>query len=248
MDATDTPASQLCPTPSEPGLPAPFFRSLFEEFFADYLRITDAESTAHLRLDEARFLRPDCPDWSPLERDALGLVADVPGRRPGETVRVVIQVEPEPRGPAAISQQLGRYLVGLEASYGQPLLLSVVYLRRGRPGINLESAAVAKVFDMEVLRIFYTAFSLAETRAEYYLDRPEPLAWALAALMRPTRRSRAEHKLACLRRIAAAGLPEHRRLLLERCVEDWMELPPDDRAEYAALVCQPARRGGFGVP
>ncbi len=214
----------------------PFFRELFQTFLADYVRIVEPDSAEHLRLEEARFPVLDgCPDWTDEERSALGTVAEVPGRRPGETVTVIVQVEPEPRGPAETSRRLARYFLGLEVGYGQPLLLSVLYLRGGRPGINLESAAVCRVFDMEVLRIFYTAFGLAETRAEYYLDRPEPLAWALAALMRPTRRSRAEHKLACLKRIAAAGLPEAKRILLERCVEEWMEMRPEDRAEYTAL-------------
>ena len=88
---------------------------------------------------------------------------------------------------------------------------------------------------MEVVRIFYTAFGLAEARADYYLERPEPLAWALAALMKPVRRSRAEHKLACLRRIAGAGLSDRERSLLTSCVEQWMEMRPEDRDEYLAL-------------
>lgn len=55
------------------------------------------------------------------------------------------------------------------------------------------------------------------------------------------RRGRAEHKLACLRRIAAAGLPEAKRILLDRCVEEWMDLAPEDQADYAEL--QPAETG-----
>ena len=111
----------------------------------------------------------------------------------------------------------------------------MVYLRGGRPGLNLESSAVGTIYGIEVVRIFYTAFGLAEARADYYLERPEPLAWALAALMKPVRRSRAEHKLACLQRIARGGLTERERSLLTSCVEEWMELRPEDRDEYLAL-------------
>ena len=107
----------------------------------------------------------------------------------------------------------------LETLLVQPVLLSVLYLRGGRPGLNLESSAVSTVYDMEVVRIFYTAFGLSEARGDYYLERPEPLAWALAALMKPVRRSRAEHRLACLRRIAAADLGDRERALLTACVE-----------------------------
>lgn len=214
--------------------PYPFFRELFQTFLGDYLRIAEPDSAGHFLPDKAKPLVLDGPDWTDRERSEVGAVAEVPTRR-GEVVTVLIQPEPEPRGPAEAAERFGRYFLALEARWTQPVLLSVVYLQGGRPGVNLESAAVCKVCGMEVLRIFYTAFGLSEARGDYYLERPEPLAWALAALMRPVRRSRAEHKLACLRRIAEARLPERERSLLVACVEDWMELRPQDRDEYRQL-------------
>jgi hypothetical protein len=60
----------------------------------------------------------------------------------------------------------------------------------------------------------YTTWGLRGSRAEYYLERPEPLAWGLSMFMQ-TSGSRAAHKQACLERIRMAGLaPSHRRLLL----------------------------------
>lgn len=211
-----------------------FFRELFQAFVGDYLRIAEPDSADHFLLDQARCLVLDVADWTDQERNEIGAVAEVPTRR-GEVVTVLIQPEPEPRGPAQTAERFGRYFLALEARWTQPVLLSAVYLRGGRPGVNLESAAVGKVFGTEVLRIFYTAFGLAECRGDYYLERPEPLAWALAALMSPVRRSRAEHKLACLRRIEEADLPEAKRSLLVACVEEWMEMRPEDRDEFLAL-------------
>ena len=64
------------------------------------------------------------------------------------------------------------------------------------------------------LRMDYATWGLRGSRAEYYLARPEPLAWGLSMFMQ-TSGSRAAHKRACLERIRAAGLPpSHRRLLL----------------------------------
>jgi hypothetical protein len=202
--------------------PYPFFRELFQTFLGDYLRIAEPDSAGELVPEKARPLVLHVPDWTDQERSEMGAVAEVPTRR-GEVVTVLIQPEPEPRGPAETAERFGRYFLALEARWTQPVLLSVVYLRGGRPGINLESAAICKVFGMEVLRIFYTSFNLSEARGDYYLERPEPLAWALAALMRPVRLSPAEHKLACLRRIAAADLSDRERSLLIACVEEWME-------------------------
>lgn len=217
--------------------PQPFFRELFQTFLDDYLKIVEPDFAVHLLPGQARFPVLDVPEWTDRERDRLGVVADVPSVD-GEAVTVLIQVEPEALGPDETCERLGRYFVGLETRYTQPVLLSVVYLRGGRPGVNLESASLAKIFGMEVLRIFYTSFGLAECRADSWLERPEPLAWALAALMRPVRRSRAEHKLDCLRRIAGSGLCARRRALLAACVEEWMELRPDERDEYRALAAR----------
>lgn len=214
--------------------PQAFFRELFQTFLGDYLKIAEPDTAVHLLPERARFPVLDMSDWTDEERSEIGAVAEIP-TRDGGALTLLIQLEPEPLGPAETAQRFGRWFVALETRLTRPVLLSVVYLRGGRPGLNLESAAVGKVYSLEVVRIFYTAFGLSEARADFYLERPEPLAWALAALMKPVRRSRAEHKLACLRRIAGAALTDRERSLLASCVEQWMELRPEDRAEYLAL-------------
>jgi hypothetical protein len=78
----------------------------------------------------------------------------------------------------------------------------------------------------------YQAFNLSGCPAEEYLKRPEPLAWALAALMASGSWSRAEHKLACMRRIDAGRLDEVKRLLLMDCVETYLALTPEETEEY----------------
>jgi hypothetical protein len=217
-------------------MPYLFFRELFETFLGDYLKIVEPDTAVHLLPERARFPVVDMSDWTDEERTEIGAVAEIPARD-GSSITLLIQVEPEPRGPAETAQRFGRWFLALETRLVQPVLLSVLYLRGGRPGPNLESAAVSTVYDMEVVRIFYTAFGLSEARADYYLERPEPLAWALASLMKPVRRSRAEHKLACLRRIADSNTPlsDRERSLLTSCVERWMEMRPEDRDEYLAL-------------
>ncbi|HWM93715.1 MAG TPA: hypothetical protein VN493_23355 [Thermoanaerobaculia bacterium] len=215
-------------------MPHLFFRELFRTFLGDYLRLAEPDTAAHLLPERARFPIVDAPGWTDEERTEIGAVAEVP-TMDGTALTVLIQPEPEPRGPAETAQRLSRWFLALESHWTQPVLLSVIYLRGGRPGLNLESSAVGSIYGTEVVRIFYTAFGLAEARADYYLERPEPLAWALAALMKPVRRSRAEHKMACLQRIAGADLEDRERTLLTSCVEQWMELRPEDRDEYLAL-------------
>jgi Domain of unknown function (DUF4351) len=57
----------------------------------------------------------------------------------------------------------------------------------------------------------------------------------LAALRRAETLSRAEHKLACLQRIAAAPLGDLHRFLLVNCVESYLQLTGRDAEELAAL-------------
>lgn len=79
----------------------------------------------------------------------------------------------------------------------------------------------------------YVAFGLSGCDAGAYLPKPEPLAWALAALMSPGKLGRAELKDACLRRIAEAPLSEDSRILLVDCVATYLELTPEEVSEYA---------------
>jgi hypothetical protein len=201
-----------------------FFRELFQTFLGDFIRIAEPDFIGHLLPGQARFPVLDLAGWSDEERAAAGTVAEVP-TRDGDFATVLVHAEPEPLGPAETSRRLSRYFVGLEMRYVQPVILTAVYLRGGRPGLNLESVSVNPLLGVEMVRIFYTAFGLAEARAEHYLERPEPLSWALAALMRPVHRSRAAHRRACLGRIAGAGLPDRETALLTSCVEEWMENP-----------------------
>lgn len=71
-------------------------------------------------------------------------------------------------------------------------------------------------------------------RAAEYLDRPEPLAWALAALMDPGPWSRAELKMACLRRITGLKGRSDPFLLVD-CVENYLQLEPEEVAEFEVL-------------
>lgn len=211
--------------------PRLLLRQLIRTFFPDYLRIVEADSAGKMRLDLITFPTPEkISEWIEDDQSDLGadlrpglrsdlrIVAEVPIRR-GEFVTILVQVEAEAQTPPEAARRLGCYLTDLELRYGQPVLLSVVYLRGGRGGVHLESATLAEFFGIELARIFYTAFYLEDARAEYYLERPEPLSWVLSTLMRPIRRTPEEHRRICLERVAATALDEESRALLRQGIE-----------------------------
>jgi hypothetical protein len=220
-----------------------FFRELFQTFLGDFLRIAEPDFIAHLLPGQARFPILDLTGWTDEERAAAGAVADVP-TRDGGSATILIHTEPDPLGPAETSRRLSRYFLALETKYVQPVVLTTVWLRGGRPGLNLESVSVNPLLGVEMVRIFYTAFGLGESRAEHYLERPEPLAWALAALMRPARSSPAAHRRACLRRIAKAGLSDRETGLLRTCVEEWMERMAEPGDDFSVDSPGPGLPGG----
>lgn len=180
-------------------------RDLIRVFFADYLRLVESDAAGKMRLDRITF---------PQKGYARGVIAEIPPVK-GETVTVMVRIEPERETPRSLAEDLRR----LDLRYGQPVLLSVLRLTGGQPGAHLEAATISEAFGIELARIYYTVFGLHGARAEYYLERPEPLAWALSAWMRTVRRSPEEHRRACLERIEAAALSKPQRALLRQAVE-----------------------------
>jgi hypothetical protein len=193
--------------PERPSLEVRRLRGLIRSFFADYLRIVERDVAAELRLDDITLRRKPV--------DGVAIVAETASRQ-GEKVTVLVRIEPEGLTPAETSLRLVESVRGLRLPYGDPVLASTVYLQGGRPGVRLESGVIARAAGIELALVYYTTFGLAASRAEHYLERPEPLAWALAARMQPTQRTLDEHRRACLDRIAAAALDEKRRALLRR--------------------------------
>jgi hypothetical protein len=200
----------------------PLLKQLIQTFFADYLRLVEPDSAARMCLDQITFPRPEkLIEGEDGDFREAGVVAEVLSHR-DERVTVVARIEPEALAPPEIARRLGHHLMGLELRYGQPVLLSVIYLQGGIPGTRLESGVISQACGIDLVRIYYTSFALGESRAEFYLDRAEPLAWVFAALMRPVKRTPEEHRRACLERIAAAPLDEERRLLLRRGAEAFL--------------------------
>jgi len=84
--------------------------------------------------------------------------------------------------------------------------------------------------------LYYRSVGLSRAQAEIFLARPEPLAWAFAALGRPKDRDRHELRRSCFAKIASAEeLTDVERFLLFNCVATYLELDGGAAEEYAAL-------------
>ena len=94
---------------------------------------------------------------------------------------------------------------------------------------------VDEIEDVEVCRFRYVAFYLRPSRAEDFVDLPQALAPALAALMKSDW-DPVEKKLRCLRAIGRADVDDARRYVLAKMVDVYVELDEAEAARFAAEV------------
>jgi hypothetical protein len=142
-------------------------------------------------------------------------------------------VEIEARARSRMPHRLRSYASRIQSAYVGQVLSILLNLRGGQTGIH-RATLDDELSGPELTPFRYVVFGLSGSSGTEYLARQEPLAWALAALMRPGE-SRAAHKLACHRRIAEARLTDERRILLMDFVEAYLELTADEAREYKIL-------------
>ena len=209
------------------------FKTLLSRFFADLLRLIVPALAGSLDLASLDFPNKELLTAGGSRREP-DLLAEVSFLGDGAPV-FFIHVEVEARATAGMGRRLWRYHNQIQASRDRDVLSVVVYLKRGRAGVQVQRLVDVSLPAGLGEDFKYVAFGLAGCDAADYLARPEPLAWGLAALMQPGDLTRPALKLACLRRIAAAALDQEHRFLLVEFVEAYLELNSNEAEEYARL-------------
>lgn len=206
-----------------------FFKRLLRAFFPDLLRLVLPGTARQLDFRHLTFLDKELLTGAGRRREA-DLVARLPLLSDGAQL-LLVHIEIEARARTRIVGRLREYRRRIAAAYDLDVVSIVITLRGGEPGIGIK--ALPGITTGPGLDSQYVAFGLSGCDAAAYLLRPEPLAWALAALMSPGKLNRAELKMACLRRIAAASLPVNECDLLVDCVATYLQLRPGEVSEYA---------------
>ena len=214
------------------------FKALFRAFFRDLLFLVEAQLAAWLAPDAAVEFRDKelVPEPPAGEGRIVDLLAAVPG--PTRDLAVLVHVEIERSALQNIGRRLWDYSIRLRGRYPEPLLSIVVFLRGGPPGPNW-AVHVEEAGGDEVARFRYLSFGLSKFPAETLLARPEPLAWALAALAKKGALGRPRVKFEALRKIDRASLSDREKLLLVNCVETYLPLKGREAEEYASFVTAP---------
>lgn len=212
-----------------------FFKQLLQEFFGDLLHIVAPTLAEKLRIEDPRFLKDELFLDPPTgERRFVDLVAQVESID-GPPEVVLVHVEVEARARRTMGLRLYEYAMQLWLRHRRPVVPIVLYLRGGKPDVTRETVRI-DVHGEVFMSFSYLAFGVSRSTATDYLQRPEPLAWALAGLMRTGDLSPAHRRLACLRKALGADLDDAHKYLLINCIETYVQLDPPDQEEYDALL------------
>jgi hypothetical protein len=215
------------------------FKTLIREFFADFLRLFFADWAAKFDLERVEWLdkevQSDPPDDS---LHILDLVAKVPARESpaAEPTLVVVHIEIESADRTTrIEPRLPDYYYRLRSTHQLPILPIVIYLEVGLDGIGIRTVADS-VLGFTVATINYLYVGLPALDAVQYLEGENYLGVALTALMKvPKERIRWLGREAN-RRIRESPLSEKRRLLLLKCLNEYLPWDEETRDDYESLV------------
>jgi hypothetical protein len=218
----------------------PLFKRLLQRFFVDFLRLVAPDVAARLDLSAPVFLDKELL----LPEDPGSRVVDLLARIPlladgGRTL--LVHVEIEARARHGMGERLREYHRWIQSRHSGQILSIVVYLRGGRGGVR-EEIAREDLAGPGLPGFRYLSFGLEKCLAADYLSRPEPLAWALAALMNPAPHSRARLKFDCLLKVNGASLDDEGRGQLANCIESYVQLSPEEVEELASLGSLKDRR------
>ncbi len=217
------------------------WKELIRAFSVDFLQLVDDDLAGRLELSSLtlgpaeEFL--DQPTGAERRLDLVG------GARTLEGDDLVVHVEIELRYRAPVPSRLCLYNRLLSLRRCRPVHTIVLYLHGGPAKPEISRFAEISC-EREVWVFSYRSFGLSGLRSRTYLARPEPLAWAIAALARAERGDRRALRRACLARIAASeSLTDANRFLLFNCVATYLQLGGGAVEEYAALRAHFAKPG-----
>ena len=227
---------RMLPAGSGPGSPTTR-SSAFSHRFQDLIELVDPDLAATLDLRAPKFLGTEAfTDFPEGARAAADLVAETPTRL-GEPRLVLVHTEIEGEFRKTIDRRTCRYSMHLRLKYDLPVVSVVVFLTGGPPGVTRRTV-VETVGSLGVDRFTYLAFGLSGSLAEAWVGRPQPLAAALAALMRSEVWDNVERKVRCLKAVRRAELDEARSFELANIVDTYIPLDPAEETRFEALIEQ----------
>ncbi len=161
----------------------------------------------------------------------------------GEPNVALFHAELEHRYLKVIEKRLKKYFHQLSLEYDDAPVMSAALFLHGGPKEGIEKREVVTQFRGYVTnRFYYMAFSLSRSLAEDFLERPQNVAAALAALMRSEIWDRVEQKIRCYEAVRRVDVDDEKRYLLANVVESYLKLDEVETARFNAEVGREERQ------
>jgi hypothetical protein len=218
---------------------------LLHSFLPEFLLLVAPRQAHRLKLEHGEFLRQETFTGFPggdLRRADVVYRTETLSGRPEV---VLIHVETESRFRREFDRRMARYGLSLFLRHDVSLLPVALFLKGGAEAEQRE--IYPRMVELDAAgfwfaRYRYLAVALSQGKAERYLRRKDPLAAALAALMPYRSGSPAEHKLRCLRKIAAAReLNPLRSFQLSNIVQKYIQLDTREEKKFQTIITDDIR-------
>ena len=214
------------------------FKELLRAFFREFMELFFPEVAARLDFARVTFLDrelfTDLPEGDVREPD---LVAQT-YTQDGSPELALIHAEVQATRRTIVRYRIFEYYVLLRLRYKLPVFPMVLYLAPGTGGIARE-IYTESLFGQEILTFQYAALGIPDLDADDYLAQANPLAPALAALMRASAAGRARQKQISLQRVATSGLDDARKFLLNNIIETYTKLTEEEEEQFQQMLEQP---------
>ena len=213
------------------------FKELLRAFFREFLELFFPDAAERLDFSRVSFLDKelftDLPEGSRRELDLLAQTYT----RDGEPELILVHVEVQARREREFPYRMFEYYALLRLRHRVPVFPVVIYLSPGAGGLMREQYAEA-IFGRDVLTFRYDCVGLPDLSADDYLERENPLAPALSALMKPAGAGRALQKALALRQTLLGSVDEARQSLLVNLVETCLKLDAAEEQAFRQVVGQ----------
>ena len=208
------------------------FKIVFRYFLKDLVEIVEPQLAALLDLRNLKFVDKELfADLRKKGHVLSDLVAETKSFE-REPQAVLIHVETERKHLSIFDTRMAEYGLHLTLTFDGPVISIVVFLKGARRGVEIREVR-RRVGSFEPVCYRFLALGLSQSLAEDYVDRPQPLAAALAALMRSKVWDRVEQKIHCLQAIGRAKhLDQDRQYVLVKVVETYLRLDEIEERQF----------------
>ena len=213
------------------------FKQLIEAFFREFLELFCPLEAAQIDFRQVEFLREEFfTDVQRGRRKRLDLVAKVQLKVGGERCILVHLEFESSRKDQDFPRRMFEYFAQLFLRHGLPIVPIAVFSDAAH-----WTQPVPDFFELELsprsrVRFDYHLIKLSQLDHRRFLESDNPLAFALMAKMKYTRRQRVRLKADFLRLILRAGIDPARQSLLVDFVETYMPLAAVEQTQFTKLV------------